>query len=112
MQRPAEARALSEILNALGREIPRPARDVVLSDAARRELDAPVSTFAELLEFLGYDTAEPKPAAVTVDLRVREKFGEWTDGVVRGVRGFKRARRAVVPVTTVAAKFSGKDAGA
>jgi hypothetical protein len=82
-----------------------------LTDSARRELDAPVATFAELLEFLGYETGDPEPAAVTVDLRLREKLGELSDGVVRGVRGFKRARRPAFPLTTVAREFSSKNAG-
>jgi hypothetical protein len=82
-----------------------------LTESARRELDAPVSTFVELLECLGYETADPQPAAVTVDLRLREKLGELSDGVVRSVRSFKRARRPAVPLTTVGAKFSSKDSG-
>ena len=68
---------------------------------------SPVSTFVELLEYLDYDTADPKPAAVTFDLRAHEKVGELRDGLTRFARGFNRARKAVVPVTTVAARFSG-----
>ena len=79
-----------------------------LTDRAVRELAPPVSTFVELLEYLGYDTADPKPATVTFDLRAREKVGELSDGLTRFARGFKRARKAVVPVTTVAARFPGE----
>jgi len=76
-----------------------------LTDAARHELDAPVATFVELLEYLGYETARPKPAAVTFDLRLREKFSEVSDGLIRGARGLKRAHKAVRPLTTVSADF-------
>jgi len=75
-----------------------------LTREARSRLDAPVDGFAELLEYLGYDLAEPRPAAVTLDLRARETLAQLSDGVRRGLLGLRRAGTPGRPLTTLDAQ--------
>lgn len=64
-----------------------------LTDRAAEELRSPVRTFAELLEYLGYDRAAADLAPVNPRLRVRELRAELADHVHRAGRSLRYARR-------------------
>ena len=76
---------------------------VRLTDRAAEELRAPVRTFAEMIELLGYDTAGAAPAAAGPMARLREATAEIVDGIERSRRSWRYTGRLATPLTYVSA---------
>ena len=76
---------------------------VRLTDRAREELDAPVSTFRELLELLGYETDETVRVGSAPRRRVVERTYEVRDYVLRAGRTLRYKRRLPRRLTTIGA---------
>jgi hypothetical protein len=72
-----------------------------LTERAAEELAAPVRTFAELLELLGYATGPERSRPVPVLARVRESAAEVFDYLARARRTLRYTRRLPRALTRV-----------
>jgi hypothetical protein len=72
-----------------------------LTDKAVAELQSPVRTFAELLEYLGYDRGDAAVSRVSSRLRVRELRAELADHAYRAGRSLRYTRKLPGIVTRV-----------
>lgn len=72
-----------------------------LTARAADELGSSVRTFAELLEFLGYDRDAATVAPASAALRIREVRGELADHAYRLGRSLRYTRRLPEIVTTI-----------
>ncbi len=76
---------------------------VRLTDRTREELDAPVSTFRELLELLGYETDDTVRVEAAPPQRSVERAYEVGDYVLRARRTLRYRRRLPRRLTTIGA---------
>jgi hypothetical protein len=82
---------------------------IQLTGRARRELDAPLARFDELIAHLGYPAAD-----AAVDAGVRARLGAWLaaagDGAARAARALRYTRRPALPLTTLGRARAGRSA--
>jgi len=74
---------------------------IQLTERAAEELRSPVRTFAELLEYLGYDRMAAEVAPVSPGLRVRELRAELADHAYRAGRSLRYTHKLPEIVTRV-----------
>lgn len=72
-----------------------------LTDRTREELEAPVATFAELLELLGYSTAETQAVRGAPTQRLVESSYEVRDYWMRAMRTLRYRWRLPRRFTTI-----------
>jgi hypothetical protein len=75
---------------------------VRLTERTRAEIDAPVSTFGELLDLLGYGTADEAPKASAPPRRFAERASELGDFAMRAARTLRYRHRMPRRYTTIA----------
>jgi hypothetical protein len=75
---------------------------VRLTDRSREELEAPVSTFGELLDLLGYGTSEDAPGPANAPPRIVERSYELRDFALRAGLTLRYKRQLPRRFTTIA----------